>query len=145
MTEVEGLIRIALAVMFGAAIGFDREAHSVSAGLRTHILVALGAATFTVLGLQIVNSPMFQSDNVTLDPSRIIQAAITGIGFLGGAIVFRDDDRARNVTTAAGIWAVTGVGIAVGLGYYVLATGVTLLVLSVLYLLKLLKRQAEDW
>ena len=144
MTEVEGLVRIALAVLFGAAIGFDREAQSVSAGLRTHILVALGAATFTVLGIQIVDNEAFRSDNVMLDPSRIIEGAITGIGFLGGAIVFRDNDRARNVTTAAGIWAVTGVGIAVGLGYYILAAGVTLLVLAVLYLLKLLKREAGD-
>ncbi len=143
MTELEGLIRIALAAVLGGMVGFDREAHSSSAGLRTHVLVALGAATFTVLGLQIAEAPIFDSSNIRLDPSRILEGTITGIGFLGGAIVFRDDDRARNVTTAAGIWAVTGIGIAVGLGYYILATGVTVLVLAVLYLLKWFQQLAK--
>lgn len=143
MTEIDGLLRIAFAAALGATIGFDREVHQGSAGLRTHILVALGAATFTIMAIQIVDSPAFQSNNVRLDPSRIIEGVITGIGFLGGAIVFRDEDRARNVTTAAGIWTVTGVGIAAGLGYYILAGGITILVLFVLYLLKLMKRRAE--
>jgi putative Mg2+ transporter-C (MgtC) family protein len=143
MTEFEGLMRIALAATLGGAIGFDREAHSGSAGLRTHILVALGAATFTVLGIQIADSPIFTADHIRLDPSRIMEGTITGIGFLGGAIVFRDNDRARNVTTAAGIWAVTALGIAAGLGYYVLATGVTLLTFFVLNLLKMPQRQTE--
>jgi len=144
MTEFEALLRISLAAFFGGAIAFDREMNkSISAGLRTHILVALGAATFTVIGTQIVDSTTFESSNVMLDPSRILEGVITGIGFLGGAIVFRDDDRARNVTTAAGIWAVTGIGIATGLGYYILASGVTVLVLIVLYLLKRIRQQAE--
>ncbi|MEZ4522150.1 MAG: MgtC/SapB family protein [Thermomicrobiales bacterium] len=140
MTEVEGLLRIGLAAIFGAAIGFDREAHSGSAGLRTHVLVALGAATFTVLGIQVVEARIFEAEPVQVDPTRILGSIISGIGFLGGAIVFRDDERARNVTTAAGIWTVTGVGIAVGLGSYLLAAGATVLILTVLYLLKVAQR-----
>lgn len=143
MTELEALMRIALAALLGGAIGFDREAHNGSAGLRTHVLVALGAATFTVLGVQVTESNIFDAENVMLDPTRILEGVITGIGFLGGAIVFRDNDRARNVTTAAGIWAVTAIGIATGLGYYILASGVTLLVLFVLYLLKWIQRKAN--
>lgn len=143
MSEVDGLLRIAFAAVLGGAIGFDRELHHGSAGLRTHILVALGAATFTVIGILIVDASMFQSDIVRMDPSRVLAGVITGIGFLGGAIVFRDEYRTRNVTTAAAIWTVTGVGIAAGLGYYILAGGVTLLVLIVLSLLKLFERQVE--
>ena len=144
MTEIEGLLRIAFAALLGAAVGFDREAHRGSAGLRTHIIVALGAASFTVMGVRIVDSAAFESNNVMLDPTRILEGIITGIGFLGGAIVFREGDRTHNVTTAAGIWAVTGIGIAAGLGYYILAGGITLLVLIVLYVLQLLKRQPEE-
>lgn len=142
LTEYEGLIRIALAALFGAAIGFDREAHTDNVGLRTHVLVAIGASTFTVLGTMITDSGVFRADDVTLDPTRILQGIITGIGFLGGAIVFREGERAKNVTTAAGIWTVTGLGIAVGLGNYLLAAGITALVLFVLYLLKVAERWA---
>ncbi|CAN5769481.1 hypothetical protein BH23CHL2_BH23CHL2_27100 [soil metagenome] len=115
----------------------------MSVGLRTHVLVAIGASTFTVLGIMVTDSGVFRSDDVTLDPTRILQGIITGIGFLGGAIVFREGGRARNVTTAAGIWTVTGLGIAVGLGNYLLAAGITALVLFVLYLLKVAERWAD--
>jgi putative Mg2+ transporter-C (MgtC) family protein len=144
MTELEILARIAVAALLGGLVGFDREAHRGSAGLRTHVLVALGAAMFTVMATQLEDAGIFDAENMTLDPTRIIQGVITGIGFLGGAIVFRDrdDDRVRNVTTAAGIWVVTGIGIAAGLGFYLLASGVTVLALFVLYLLKVAEKHA---
>jgi putative Mg2+ transporter-C (MgtC) family protein len=136
MTEYEALLRIGLAALLGGVIGFDRQAQQGSAGLRTHILVALGAAAFTVVAVMSVDHSAFEDQNAVLDPTRIIEGIITGIGFLGGAIVFREGERTRNVTTAAGIWGVTGVGITAGLGYYVLATGVTVFIVAVLYLLK---------
>src|SRR5690606_18547579 len=141
MTEYEALLRVGLAAMLGGIIGYDRESHQGSAGLRTHMLVALGAATFTVVAILITDHAGFEDSNVRLDPTRIIQGILTGIGFLGGAIVFRDGGRARNVATAAGIWGATGVGMAVGLGYYVLATGVTALIVVVLYLLKIAEQR----
>lgn len=146
MTELEVLLRIAVAALLGGLVGFDREAQDVSAGLRTHVLVALGAATFTVIATQLGDVGVFEAENMTLDPTRIIQGVITGIGFLGGAIVFRDrdNDQVHNVTTAAGIWAVTGIGIAAGLGFYILASGVAVLTLFVLYLLKLAKKYATS-
>jgi putative Mg2+ transporter-C (MgtC) family protein len=119
--------------------------HTGSAGLRTHVLVALGSATFAVLSILIVDYSAFGGSGTSIDPSRIVAAIVSGIGFLGGAIVFRYEDRARNVTTAAGIWGVTGIGITTGLGYYILAIGVTLLIVAVLYLVKVGERYATDW
>jgi putative Mg2+ transporter-C (MgtC) family protein len=140
MSELEALLRVALAALLGGVIGFEREVHDKSAGLRTHTLVALGAAMFTVIAIRIVELPELSGDNVRFDPARVIAGIIGGIGFLGGAVVFRRADHARGLTTAAGIWAVTGVGIACALGYFVLAVGVTVLILAVLYGLVLVER-----
>jgi putative Mg2+ transporter-C (MgtC) family protein len=140
MSELEALFRVALAALLGGVIGFEREVHDKSAGLRTHTLVALGAAMFTVIAIRIVELPAFSGSNLRLDPTRVLEGVIGGIGFLGGAIVFRRADQARGLTTAAGIWTVTGVGIASALGYFVLAFGVTVLILIVLYGLKLVER-----
>ena len=141
MTEYEALLRVGLAAVLGGIIGYDREAHQGSAGLRTHMLVALGAGAFTCVAIMIVDHPAFEDVNVRLDPTRIIEGVITGIGFLGGAIVFREGGRQRNVTTAAGIWGVTGIGIATGLGYYLLASGITAFIVAVLFLLKIAEQR----
>lgn len=133
MTEYEALLRVGLAAVLGGVVGFEREAQDRPAGFRTHVLVALGAALFTVVGVLIVELPEFS--DLDLDPTRVLEGIIGGIGFLGGALVFRQEDRASGLTTAAGIWAVTGVGIATGLGYYILAVGATVLIVGVLYLL----------
>jgi putative Mg2+ transporter-C (MgtC) family protein len=142
MSEFEALFRVALAALLGGLVGLEREAQDKSAGLRTHTLVALGAAMFTVIAVRIVDLPALSDTeaNVRLDPTRMLEGIIGGIGFLGAAVVFRRDAQARGLTTAAGIWTVTGVGIATALGYYVLAVGVTILILTVLYGLKLAER-----
>lgn len=148
MSEYEALLRVVIAALLGGVIGYDRESRRRTAGLRTHMLVALGAAAFTVVAIMITDHPALEDANVNIDPARITAGIITGIGFLGGAIVFREGARPRNVTTAAGIWSVTGVGMAVGLGYYVLAVGVTALIILVLSVLKLAEERLsirKEW
>ena len=122
--ELEYLLRIVLAAVCGGAIGFERERRSKSAGIRTHIIVALSAALmmvvskygfFDVIGL----------GGISLDASRVAAGVVTAIGFLGVGVIF------SGVTTAAGLWATVGVGIAVGAGLYV--TGGVATVLIVLF------------
>ena len=126
-------LRLLVAAILGALIGFDREARNKSAGLRTHMLVALGAAIFVLTPLQ----AGMALENV----SRVLQGIIAGIGFLGaGAILkLQRDEEIHGLTTAASIWTTAAIGIAAGLGREMtatLSTGVTLFVLSGQYRLE---------
>jgi putative Mg2+ transporter-C (MgtC) family protein len=111
---VRVLVRISVAMLLGAVIGFQRERYGKAAGLRTHILVAMGCALFVIGAIESGMS----SDGV----SRVIQGLTTGLGFIGaGAILKRGDREIHGLTTAAGIWATAAVGVAVGLGLLGLA------------------------
>ena len=123
--QFELCLRVAVAVALSALVGFDRERHGQAAGLRTHMLVGLGAALFTVLSL-------FGFGNG--DHGRVAAQIVTGIGFLGaGAIIQRRNSRyPRGMTTAAGIWAVSAIGMACGTGAYVVAAFSALLMIFVL-------------
>jgi putative Mg2+ transporter-C (MgtC) family protein len=123
---LEMIGRLALAVLLGGTLGWERELHQKPAGLRTHILVALGAAGFAILALEMAA----KQDGV--DPSRIIQGIIGGIGFLGAGTIIQSRGDVRGMTTAAGIWATAAIGVACGLGEYALA--VTLAVLAFIVL-----------
>ena len=136
------MARLGLAVLLGAAIGYERERHDKSAGLRTHMLVALGSALF-----------VFVSDQIDLSGegmSRVLQGVIAGIGFLGAGTVLKlhDKGHVRGLTTAAGIWATSAIGVCAGLGREVIAIAATVLVLIILALLlqweKKNPRLAED-
>jgi putative Mg2+ transporter-C (MgtC) family protein len=131
--ELALLIRLVVAGVLAAALGWEREAAHKPAGLRTHILVGVASALFTVLGeLALRQSP--GNDAIRSDPVRIIQAISIGIGFLGSGVIFvsKSSDTVRGLTTAASIWATAAIGVAVGLQLYILATGTTLLLLLVL-------------
>ncbi|RIK45386.1 MAG: magnesium transporter MgtC [Chloroflexi bacterium] len=132
MDEWEGLVRIALAAGLGAAIGFERETLNKSAGLRTHMLVTMGSAMFMVVAILL--TAQYSGDEPTqfVDPSRIGSTIVTGVGFLGGGIIFRGHDRVKGLTTAAGLWTCAAIGMACGSGYYITAVGGTLLTLIVL-------------
>ncbi|HSJ80555.1 MAG TPA: MgtC/SapB family protein, partial [Thiobacillus sp.] len=123
------LVRLGIAMLLGAIVGFQRERYGKPAGLRTHILVAMGSALFVIAAIE---SGM-TSDGV----SRVIQGLITGIGFIGaGAILKLGQDRAiYGLTTSAGIWATAAVGVAVGLGLLGLAVVSVLLIWFVLAVL----------
>ncbi|TKR53882.1 MgtC/SapB family protein [Allopusillimonas ginsengisoli] len=123
------LLRISVAVVLGAAIGYERERRGRDAGLRTHMLVSLGAALFVITPLQ--------SGMDATDLSRVIQGLVAGIGFLGaGAIIKLDrDQEIRGLTTAASIWVTAAIGLAAGMGREataVLSTVVALFILAVL-------------
>ena len=125
--ELEMILRLLLAVALGAIIGYQRERAGKAAGLRTHVLICVGAALFTVASLY--------GFGATADPSRIAAGIVAGIGFIGaGAIMRRGEGVVEGLTTAATIWAVAAVGIAAGAGLY-LVSAVTTIVISIVLLL----------
>ena len=134
LPDSAALVRIALRLLFAAALGgmlgFERERLGKEAGLRTHMLVALGAALFMVLGQQLASS--------SADLSRVIQGVVVGIGFLGsGAILkLREDHRIEGLTTAAGIWFTAAVGMTVGSGRIVTALVGSILAFLILVALR---------
>lgn len=121
ISEYDALLRIAVAALLGGAIGYERELHAKPAGVRTHMLVAEGAALFMVASALIGQEfgPTSAALGMRVDMSRIAAAIVTGIGFLGAGMILRTRDRVGGLTTAAGIWVTAGVGMLVGAGYYV--------------------------
>jgi putative Mg2+ transporter-C (MgtC) family protein len=132
-TELEQLARLALAAGLGGAIGTERELADQPAGLRTHMLLSLGACLFTV-----VSAYAFGAGS---DPSRLAAQIVTGIGFLGGGAILRHGASIRGLTTAGSIWATCAVGVAVGVGRYVLSVGGTVLILATLVALRALREE----
>ena len=136
-SELALIIRLLAAAALAALLGWERERAGKAAGLRTHMLVGIGAALYTVLAELSVLEISPNSEGFQADPIRVNQAVAIGIGFLGSGIIFvsRRDERVRGLTTAASIWATAAIGVASGLGYYVLAVTSTLLLLLVLRVL----------
>lgn len=128
-------LRLLVALLLGAAIGWERERRDAGAGLRTHMLVALGAALFVVVPLQ----AGVDSEGL----SRLAQGIVSGIGFLGAGAVLKvsDEGRVHGLTTAASIWATAAIGMAAGLGREATAVLSTLFVLIVLAALRRLARR----
>jgi len=132
------LARLVVATALGAAIGLERELDEKAAGLRTHMLVALGSALFTLVSAYGF-SEFVGHDRVSFDPSRIAAQIVTGIGFLGAGVIFRSGFNVRGLTTAASLWLVAAIGMAAGAGYWqgaVVATGVGIVALRPLEWLK---------
>jgi|GEM_PF-89541 len=124
--ELMMLGRMALAIALCAVIGVEREFHGRPAGLRTHLLVGGGAALIMIIGVTFAQRTLAGADSaVTLDIARLVAGVVTGIGFLGAGTIIRQGDWVRGLTTAASVWFVAGVGIATGLGLYVIAAGAT--------------------
>jgi putative Mg2+ transporter-C (MgtC) family protein len=132
--ELPLLLRLLVAGALAAALGWEREAAHKPAGLRTHMLVGIASALFTVLGELAVRDFPGQEGGLRADPIRVIQAVAIGIGFLGSGVIFvaKSGEHVLGLTTAASIWATAAIGIAAGLGHYVLAIGGTVLLLLVL-------------
>lgn len=135
------ILRLLLAVTLGGIIGLDRERLEWVAGLRTHMLVCLGAAVAMIVSAFGFDD-ILGRQNVTLDPSRIAAQVISGVSFLGaGTILFLHKEIIRGLTTAASLWTVAAIGLAVGGGLYVVALSATLLVFVILALIKPLERK----
>lgn len=141
-TDLSALVRLLIAAALAGVIGWERETVGKSAGFRTHMLVGIASAMFIIMAELVAVEFQGNADIVRLDPVRAIAAVATGIGFLGGGTIFlaRGEDRVQGLTTAASIWATSAVGITVGLGHLLLATGATLLLVIVLRVMVRLDR-----
>jgi len=128
------LLKVVLSLLLGAAIGLEREVSDKPAGLRTNILICVGAALFTVLSLKFA-----------ADPARIGAQIVTGIGFLGAGAIMREGDRVTGLTTAATIWTVAAIGMAIGYGHYTLAAIVAVAVLVVQLAFTQLDILIDNW
>ena len=122
LTLLDILLRLGVALLFGALIGWERERSSRPAGLRTNMLVALGSASFTLVSIAMIQQYLINhNEPIGIDPAKIIAGIVGGIGFLGAGAIFQQHDKVQGMTTAAGIWVVAAVGVASGAGYYKIA------------------------
>src|SRR6266496_3362467 len=135
----DDLARLGVAAVLGGAIGFERELRDREAGFRTHMLVCLGSALFTLVSAYGFRDFLASGDPVIrADPTRIAAQIVTGIGFLGAGAIIRQGLSIRGLTTAATLWVVAAIGLAAGAGYYSAAAITTLLVIVSLWPLRIL-------
>lgn len=131
--------------MLGAVIGTERKIRHKPAGLRTHALVGLGAALFTIISvygfLEFSGPPYFRTN---MDPARIAAQIVVGVGFIGGGLIFREDNKVSGLTTAASIWLTAGLGTGIGAGMYFTVLVATVLAFIALRLNRILKRLGFD-
>lgn len=125
----EFILRLFIAAMLGGAIGLEREYRAKEAGFRTHFLVALGSGLFMVLSQFGFTDALNLHQQVSLDPSRIASQVVTGIGFIGAGTIIFQKHVVRGLTTAAGLWVTSAIGMTAGAGMYVLSIAATVLVL----------------
>lgn len=139
--QLQYAFRILLAGICGMIIGLERKNRSKEAGIRTHFVVACGAALMMVVSkyafFDVIKSDLFEGFDVRLDPSRIASTIASGIGFLGAGMIFVHKNTITGLTTAAGIWATSGVGMSIGAGMYGLGIFATVIILSAQILLHL--------
>ena len=126
--HIDLIIRIGVAGLLGAIIGIEREIRSKEAGLKTHFLVAVGSALIMVVSKYAFSDIVFE-EHMALDPSRIAAQVVSGVGFLGAGTIIIQKQAVKGLTTAAGLWATAGIGLAIGAGMYVVGIGAMILVL----------------
>jgi putative Mg2+ transporter-C (MgtC) family protein len=143
--ETDAMFRLLLAILLGGAIGLERESRGRPAGLRTHILVCLGATIIMIAStrMAILSQVLPSASRIQVDPGRIAAGIVTGIGFLGAGAIIRIGDLVRGLTTAGCIWFVAALGITVGQGLYALAIVSTILALGVLLALTQVERHIQ--
>jgi putative Mg2+ transporter-C (MgtC) family protein len=135
LSELEATLRLSLAALLGGLIGFDRERSSKAAGIRTHMLVSMGAALF------MVTAELIAQDYDSIDPTRVAQGIVAGVGFIGAGQIFQDRDRVHGLTSAAGIWVTAAIGSLVGIGYYAVPLVATVAVFAILAVLGRVEEQ----
>lgn len=134
------LIRLLIAAVLGGVIGWERGAEAGTAGLRTHILIALAAALFTTLAFEIYREALEGGSN-NPDPIRAIEAVTAGIAFLGAGAIFQQRGSVQGLTTGAGMWLAGAIGVAAALGYYLIALVVSMFAVIVLAALRAFSHQ----
>jgi putative Mg2+ transporter-C (MgtC) family protein len=144
LSDKDIVLRLVLSVVLSGLIGLERQIHRRTAGLRTHILVSLGSCLIMLTSLYVFE---LYKDISSLDPSRIAAGVITGIGFLGAGAIIRgrdggkEQEGVRGLTTAASLWIVSGIGLAVGCGFYNAAIYASVLALIVLVFLRIMEEK----
>jgi putative Mg2+ transporter-C (MgtC) family protein len=139
ISEVDILLRVLIAAALGALIGWQREIHHQPAGLRTHIILVVGASLCMTLSINI--SQQFRLTALNGDPGRIAAQIVSGIGFLCAGAIIREGFTIKGLTTATSLWTMAIVGMTVGLGYYLTSIAVTLFILGILTLLNSLEKR----
>jgi len=132
---LDTLLRLVIAMLAGAVIGWEREREDKPAGLRTHILVSLGAAVFMLGAIELTMDLKDQQNGIRLDPIRALAGIIGGVGFLGAGSIIQSRGEVQGITTAASIWVSAAIGTSCGMGRYRLAMLCCLMSLAVLWLL----------
>lgn len=138
MSIIEICLRVALAMVIGGVIGWEREASNRPAGFRTHMLVAIGAAVVMMMGEMALNK---YSGITNMDPTRLGAQVISGIGFLGAGTIMREGVSVRGLTTAASLWAVACLGLAAGGGFYEAAIIGTIAIILTLTIFEYLEKR----
>lgn len=138
--QVQLVLQLLIAVVLGGVIGLEREYKRKEAGLQTYALVTLGACLFTIISLETFGF-FTDKSGIGFDPSRIILAVATGIGFIGGGVIVHRKFRTEGLTTAAGLWTAAAIGVTVGLKLYFLAFLATLFTIFVLIVFGALERK----
>lgn len=141
--ELEFVIRLLLACLCGSIVGWERSHRRKEAGIRTHIIVALGAAMMMIVS-KYAFFDVISYRNINVDASRIAANVITGISFLGAGVIFVKGITIRGLTTAAGIWTTAGVGLAIGAGLYIVGIVTTVLVLIIQIVLHEFLQKLDD-
>ena len=136
--DLEVAVRLTAATFLGGLIGLEREVHGKEAGFRTYALVCLGSALVMVVSTEIFE--IYKNVTNQVDPSRIAAQVVSGIGFLGAGAIIRFPQGIKGLTTAAGIWAASGIGLACGLGEYWPALVTTALTLTILIIFSKIDR-----
>ena len=135
--------RLGLALLLGMIIGLDRERHRKPAGLRSHMLVSLASASFALIAMEIVDSMGSWDDHVRIDPTRVLEAVVTGIAFLGAGAIIRNKGEVEGITTGASLWLTGALGVACGVGQLYLAAMTAILGVIVLVVIGLMEHRAE--
>lgn len=133
IADIDVFIRLVVALLLGGLIGYERQACNKSAGLRTHVLVCIGSCLIMVLSINIYHTVQGLTN---ADPTRLAAQVVSGIGFLGAGTIMKEGATIKGLTTAASLWVVSGVGLAVGSGYYFSALFATVLVFLTLTMLQ---------
>jgi putative Mg2+ transporter-C (MgtC) family protein len=144
LPAIEATLRVLLAVVVGSLIGLDRELRNKPAGLRTHILISLAAALFTLITYELHEQFAGHDGTKTADPVRIIEAVTAGVAFLAAGAIIQSRGSVHGLTTGANMWLAGALGVACGAGYYFIATIGTTFALIVLVVLAKLEKRLES-
>lgn len=139
-SQLRIILQLLLAAVLGGVVGFEREWKGKSAGLRTHSLVCLGATLFTIISLESFNGWLGKA-GISFDPSRIVSAVVMGTGFIGAGLIIYRRFKVEGLTTAADIWVISAIGVAIGVQLYLVAVFTAFLTLGILTALKLFEEK----